>query len=198
MIQLAQARPPFIRFELVAVDDVKKTNEVGYRVTKDVERVFVMQGGSRDENEIDALPWIEQLQFKINNASHDAYPQEWVNQIKSKYEAWKKGHEIPVFGTHVRECPLYSPAQVKNFIALNILTAEDVAAMTEEALQRVGMGGRELREKTREWLSKREATAGALKENEELKIQIAALTARLDDMEKQPKRGRPPKLAEAA
>lgn len=201
MVQLAQARPPFVEFKQVPVFDKRRSDELGYRVTKDVDRAFIMQPGSRDVLEINAKDWLDQIRRKVIDAAHDAYPQEWVDQFQKKFDMWKEGHEAPPNGTHVREWPLLSPAQVQNFVAMRIITIEDVAAMTEEAMGRFGMGARELRDKAREWLVKRDMAAGALKENEELKAQLAELTARLAALESDdaPRRGRKPKqLQEAA
>lgn len=193
-MQIAQARPPFVEFRQVAIADNKRSHELGYRVTKDVDRAFIHQPGSRDVLEIDAKSWLDTIRTKMIDQSHDAFPPEWVDSFQKKYDLWKAGHEAPPNGTHVKEWPQLSPAQVQNFIAMHIITVEDVAAMTEEALGRFGMGSRELREKAREWLAKRELAAGAMKENEELKKQLAELSARLAELEAdKPKRGRPPK-----
>jgi len=198
MVSLAQARPPFVEFKQVAVPDPQKSVELGYRVTKDVDFAHVMQPGSRDVLVIKAQDWLDQIKNKVLTDAHDAFPQEWVNQYFSKFEAWKAGQEAPVSGTHVREWPLLSPAQVQNLISLHVVTVEDVAAMTEEALGRFGMGGRDIREQAREWLAKRELAAGAVAENAVLKEQLAALSARLAELETdKPRRGRPP-LKEAA
>ena len=199
MVSLAQARPPFVEFKQVAVHDTAKSLELGYRVTKDIEYAHVMQPGSRDVLVIKARDWLDQIKNKVLIDAHDAFPQEWVNQYFAKYDAWKAGLEAPVNGTHVREWPQLSPAQVQNLISLHILTVEDVSAMTEEAMGRFGMGGRDLREQAREWLAKRELAASALVENEELKTKLAQLTARLEELEAdKPKRGRPAKELQAA
>lgn len=197
MIQIAQSRPPYVEFKQVAVFDQRRSEEVGYRVTKDVDMAYIMQPGTRDVLEVKAQDWLDRIKLKAINATHDSFPQEWITQYQTKYDLWKQGQEAPPNGTHVKEWPLLSPAQVQNFVSLRIITVEDVAAMNEEAMQKAGMGSRELREKAREWLAKREASAGALKENEELKKQLAELSTRLAELESdKPKRGRP-KLAVA-
>jgi len=198
-MHIAQARPPFVEFKQIAIHDPKRSNELGYRVTRDVIRAYIMQPGSRDVFEIDAEAWLAQIRAKVLDDAHDAYPQEWVDQFFKKCELFKAGQEAPVNGTHVREWPHLSPAQVQNLVAARIITVEDVAALTEEALSRVGMGSRELREKAREWLEKRDLTKSALQENEALKSQLADLTARLAELEAdKPKRGRPAKIELAA
>ena len=193
-MQIAQARPPFVEFKQVAIHDAKRSNELGYRVTKDVDRAYIMQPGSRDVFEIDAEQWLKQIRQKAIDDAHDAYPREWIDQFQKKYDLFKEGQEAPPNGTHVREWPHLSPSQVQNFVAARIITVEDVANLTEEALGRVGLGTRELRDKAREWLASRDMARNALQENDALKAQLAELTARLAELEAdKPKRGRPAK-----
>lgn len=193
-MQVAQARPPFVEFKQVAIFDKRRSDELGYRVTKDVDRAFVMQPGSRDVLEITAQDWLAQIRQKQIDGAHDAYPLEWVQGFQQKFDMWKQGLEAPVNGTHIREWPMLSPAQVNNLVTLRILTVEDVAAMTEDAMNRFGMGSRELKEKAKEWLAKREVASSVAQENEALKAQLAELTARLVALEAdKPKRGRPAK-----
>lgn len=196
-VSLAQARPPFVEFKRIPKHDPKRSEELGYRVTKDVDMAYIMQPGSKDQVERLATDWLDMIKRKALDAAPDAFPQEWIEGFRRKYEAWKAGHEAPLNGTSVKEWPLLSPAQAENFIALHVLTIEDVAAMTEEALGRFGMGARELREKAREWLQGREVSKSLASENEELKRQLAELSARLADLEaEKPQRGRRKAAAE--
>ena len=200
-MQIAQARPPFVEFKRIAVPDSVKTQELGRRVTKDVDFAYIMQPGSRDQVERKATDWLAMIKQKNLDASPDAYPDEWVRGFHEKYKAWLDGQEMPLDGTSVKEWALLSPAQAENFIALRILTIEDVAAMTEDALGRFGMGGRELREKAREWLTKQEVAGSLAIENQELKQQLADLYARLAQLEtgqvvEKARRGRKPKVTE--
>lgn len=200
-MQIAQARPPFVEFKRIAVPDSVKTQELGRRVTKDVDFAYIMQPGSRDQVERKATDWLAMIKQKNLDASPDAYPDEWVRGFHEKYKAWLDGQEMPLDGTSVKEWALLSPAQAENFIALRILTIEDVAAMTEDALGRFGMGGRELRDKAREWLTKQEVAGSLAIENQELKQQLADLSARLAQLEtgqvvEKARRGRKPKVTE--
>lgn len=192
-MQLAPARPPFIEFKRVPKDDKKRSEELGYRVTKDVDMAYIMQPGSKDQVERVATDWLEMLKRKALDGAPDAYPQDWIDAFHRKFELWKQGHEAPLDGTSVKEWPLLSPAQAENFIALRILTIEDVAAMTEESMGRYGMGAREFREKAREWLKGKEVSEIAMKENAELKARLADLEAKLLALTEKPepqKRGR--------
>lgn len=191
-MNIHEARPPFVEFKKIAKHDPIRSEEVGYRVTKDVNMAFIMQPGSRDQVERIAEDWLASIKRKVLDNAPDQYPQPWVDAFHQKFESWKTGHDAPVIGTSVKEWPLLSPAQVENFIAARILTVEDVAAMTEEAMGRVGMGARELKEKAIKWLTTKETAESAIKENEELKAMVARLMERVEELEK-PKRGRPAK-----
>jgi hypothetical protein len=181
-MQIAQARPPFVEFKRIAVRDVKRSEEAGRHVTKDVDMAFIMQPGSKDVVERIATDWLDMLKVKVMNNAPDAYPEEWVNAFHNKYKAWQEGLDAPLNGTSVREWPVLSPAQAENFIALRILTIEDVAAMTEDAMRHFGMGGRELKDKAIRWVQGQDAAAHALQENASLKEQLAALQAQMDEL----------------
>lgn len=183
MISLAQARPPFVEFKRVPKHDPIRSEELGRRVTKDVNMAFIMQPGSKDQVERVAEDWLASIKRKALDAAPDAFPHEWVAGFHSMYESWKAGHEQPLNGTSVKEWPVLSPAQAENFISIGILCIEDVAAMTEEALSRFGMGCRELREKAREWIQGKNVAGSMAEENNALKKTIAELTARLEQLE---------------
>ena len=196
-MQIAQARPPFVEFKRVALPDPVNTEKLGRRMTKDVDFAFIMQPGSRDQVERVATDWLAMLKNKQLSGAADAYPDEWVTAFHKKYEAWKEGHDAPLNGTSVREWPVLSPAEAENFIALRVMTIEDVAAMTEDAMSRVGMGSRALRDKAREWLAGKDAAGQLAEENKTLKAALAELMERVKQLEtapaETPRRGRPPK-----
>ena len=199
-ISLAPARPPFIEFKRVATHDKQASVAAGYRKTKDVDMAYIMQAGSKDVFEKEAEAWLESIKRKGLEGAADAFPQEWIDSFHKKFEAWKAGQEPPLDGTSVKEWALLSPSQAENFITLRMLTIEDVAAMNEEAMNRYGMGGRELRDKARDWLKGREVAESVSKENEELKAQLATMQAQLAELleksaDDKPKRGRPFKEA---
>lgn len=202
-MQIAQASMPYVEFQKVAVQDKPASEAAGRRITKDVDFAFIMQPGSKDRVERVATDWFAMLDRKVMDNAHDAYPPEWISALKHKYAAWKEGHDAPLTGTSIREWPILSPAQVENFIALRIVSIEDVANMTEEAMGRYGMGSRELREKAREWLKGKSVAEEVMAENNALKAQLAEMAARLAALENKevttdaPKRrGRPPRAVE--
>ena len=194
MISQAPARPPFVEFRQIAKDDPKRSVELGYRVTRDIDIACIMQPGSKDVVERIASEWLDSIKRKLLEQQQDAMPTEWVDAFHRKYEAFKAGQEAPLIGTSIKQWPMLSPAQAQNLISINVLTIEDAANMNEECMGRFGMGGRELRDKARDWIAKTEGTKSVAAENEQLKAQLAELTARLSALEEdKPRRGRPPK-----
>lgn len=177
------ARPPYVEFKRVAVHDKDGSIAAGYRRTKDVDMVHIMQPGGRDVYEKEAVAWLASIRNKMLSGAHDAFPQEWIDGFDRMYDAWKRGLEAPLNGTSVREWSYLSPAQAENLIAIRVQTIEDVANMTEEAMGRFGMGGRDLREKARQWVQGREIADATMKENVELRRQLSELNARISAME---------------
>lgn len=200
---------PLIKFDKVAVEDRNASIEVGRRVTKDVDMVYVKQIGEKDETERDAKEWINQLYAKASgdNGMKPSIPMEWYEFAKKSYENWQKGYEAPLNGTPVREWPILTPSQVANLHSMKTFTIEEVAAWTENAIVMYGMGGRELREKAKIWLESGDAKAEQISalqaENKGLKDTLERLMTEVNSLKEQfaedrPKRGRPAKeIAEA-
>lgn len=137
---------------------------------RDVDYVIVMQVGSKDTVEKDALDWLNDLDRLAQNGN---YPIEWAQHFRRQYESWKAGHEVPELGLSVRQWPSLSKAQAENLLAAGVRTVEDVATMNEQTMQRVGMGARELQRKARAYVDSRETNKAA--------EQIAALQADLEN-----------------
>lgn len=183
MPEIMQERPPFVTFEVRAEEDRQASIDAGHYVTKDVDYALITPAGSKDRVERVASEWFVYLARQVDEGR---FPAAWLDAFKSKYEAWKKGQEVPVSGTSVRQWNVLSPSQCKNLLDLHILTIEDLAAANEESLARLGMGGRDLQRRAREWLAasgdvgKVSERASALAaENEALKSRVAAMEAQI-------------------
>ncbi|HWT40961.1 MAG TPA: hypothetical protein VN081_06910 [Dongiaceae bacterium] len=194
MPAIQEARPPYVEFKQVAVEDRNASIEQGRRVTKNVNMAYVMQIGSKDQTEKIAEEWLAQLSRK---AMENEYPEQWVKHFNEKYKDWLAGKETPENGYPIREWPVLSPAEVENLLEMKIRTVEDLAAATEELLQK-NLGLRTLKQKAQAWLGSANVSAEqltALKvENEQLKETIERMNERLQSLEAdKPKRGRPAK-----
>ena len=195
MVMQMENRPPYVSFERRGEEDRDASNAAGHYVAKDVNYAIITPQGSKDRIERNAEEWLEMLEAQ---ASQDRFPREWVRQFKSMYEDWKAGNEPALNGTDVRNWPVASPANVQMLLQARLRTVEDLAQANEEAIGRLGMGGRALKAKAQEWLAssndigkQSEALVALKAENADLKArntsletQLKTLVGRLDVLEK--------------
>lgn len=185
MAQIAQAeaRPPYVSFEVRAVEDRAASIEAGHYVAKNVDFALITPMGSKDRIERIAEEWLGQISIDMQSGR---IPREWVTAFKEGYKAWKEGLDLPETGTPIEAWPIANPAQIKNLRAMHVRTVEDLAAANEETLSRIGMGGRGLKQRAQDWLT---SATGAGKlteqlnafrvENESLRARNTALEERL-------------------
>jgi hypothetical protein len=186
-VALMPQRPPYVEFEQRSEEDREATIKAGHYVARDIDYAIIRAIGAKDAVEKPAAQWLEHIE---RQASRGQYRREWVQFFRQQYEDWKKGFEPTPNGLHVRQWPGASRAEVDMLVAAKIYTVEDLAEANEEALTRVGMGARGLKQRARAWLdtaskngsaeelaSLRERTANQEKRIEALLEQIAELTA---------------------
>ena len=190
-MQAADARPPYVTFEVRGEEDRAASIEAGHFVAKDVVYAIITPQGSKDRIERLAKDWLENMQAEVQSGR---FPAEWLVRFKEMYKAWEEGRELPLSGTSVTQWPAASPAQVKQLQTVHIRTVEDLATCNEETLNRLGMGGRALKQKAVEWLaasknvgkvaeemaSLKTLNAGLLERNSQLEAQLRDLSARVD------------------
>jgi hypothetical protein len=110
----------------------------------------------------------------------------------------------PVIGTPLVEWAVVSRSQADNLRVSGVMTVEQLAELTDAQIQRLGMGGEQLRRKAQTWLKQATdsagvmASAGRMSELEESNKQLQAQVAELMAAMNAPRRGRPPKEQEAA
>jgi hypothetical protein len=185
-IELMPQRPPFVQFEQRAVEDRNASIAAGGMQMRDVDYVIVRQVGSKDTVEKVAAEWLADLDRLVSNGT---FPAQWASHFRDKFKAYKEGQVEPELGLSVKQWPSLSKAQSENLLAAGVRTVEDVAAMNEQTLQKVGMGARELKGKARVYLDSRDANKAAEMitavriESEAKDERIAALEARLAAIE---------------
>jgi len=158
-------RPPYVRFERVAVEDKAATLKAGHYVAKDVDYALITPPYSKDVFKQKATDWLEANKQQVMNGR---MPEAWQRDYEEAYKRWKNGQEIPLNGTPIKGWGVISPAQQETLIQMNCLTVEDLAAINDEGLKRIGMGAVELKHKAAAWLSQ-------LHDKGPLTIEIAAL-----------------------
>lgn len=166
----------FARFSREAVKNNFKSEQEGKSVFEDKEFVTIVVPGNRGA-----------VAFEEVTADHKA---RWPKS----YAAFKEGLEAPVNGMPIEMWPVLGPSQVLEFKAMNIRTVEDVAGLGDDGIARIGMGGRELRDKAQAWLASATGNAALSKaiadseakdaEIANLKGQVGSLVERLDKLEK--------------
>lgn len=181
-MQIAEERPPYVTFEIRAVEDRQASIDSGYYQTKDVDFAFITPQGSKDRIERNVKEWFDQLE---NQCQQGRFKREWLTAYRGSYDAWKSGQELPLNGTAVLTWPVLSPAQAKQAIEHGVRTVEDLAAANEETIGRLGMGGRALKEKAVSWLAAAGSTGKVTEELNALRISNEEAKKRNAELEKQ-------------
>lgn len=181
-MQAAEARPPYVTFEIRAEEDRTASIAEGHYVAKDVHYAIITPQGSKDRIERVVFEWFDNLTAQVQQ---ERFPQEWLSRFQAAYEAWKKGQELPLSGTPVMTWPAVSPAQVKVLQTAHVLTVEDLAAANEETITRLGMGGRALKQRAVEWLAASKNTGKHAEEMAALKASNSDLAAQNEKLGKQ-------------
>jgi hypothetical protein len=183
-----ELKPNYVRFELRSVEDRTATIEQGHYVGKDVIYAIVTPAGTRDRVENEAEAWLRNVEEGVKQ---ERIPAGWLTYYRQAYEDFKQSRETPEQGTPIIDWPGASPAQIKTLLDINVRTVEQLAAANEETLQRIGMGGRALKQKAIIWLESSndqgkvaEEIAKLRVENEELKARDAEREIRLQTLER--------------
>lgn len=101
---------------------------------RDVEMVEIIMPGN---------PW-NKPDIRVTDTERSRWP--------SAYKAFKEGQEAPVNGTPLEEWPVLTRSQVLTLKSLEFRSVEDIAGMNEYAIQRIGMGARQLKMKAMAYL----------------------------------------------
>ena len=183
-MQIEEARPPYITFEVRAVEDRNASIESGQYKTRDEEFVLVTPQGSKDRIERVASEWFTSLEEQVKQ---NRMPADWVRQFRGAFEAWRQGKEIPIEGTAILTWPVLSPSQIRSCIDAQVRTVEDLAAANEETIGRIGMGGRALKEKAQTWVTSAGGKGKVVEELSSLKAALSDAKLRNESLEMQVK-----------
>jgi len=177
-----EARPPYVRFERRPIEDKEASLQEGRYVAKDVDFVLITPPYSKDCVEQKVSRWLENIEKQVKDGRT---PQKWVDLWKEGLNKWRNGQEIPLNGTPILGWGVISPAQQQMLIAMNCLTVEDLAAVNDEGLKRIGMGGLELKNKAKNWLSSVNEHGPLTLKMSALESENAQLKASLDGLKSQ-------------
>ena len=153
---IMQANPPYIRFEVRAVEKRKPETEGAGVFYVDTDFALVTSHGSKDTVEKIAVEWFDHLKEQVRQGR---FPQQWLDAFLANYRAWKNDQEPPVVGTSIKNWPAASPAEMKMLAGFGIRAVEDLANANEELIHRLGMGGRSLCARAKDWVTSKDGTA---------------------------------------
>lgn len=101
------------------------------------------------------------------------------------YDRFKAGQQAAVDGTPIEEWSPLTKSQCMELKALGFQSVEELAAMNESAIQRIGMGGRTLQQKAKAYIEQAMGNAPMEKmahENELLRNEVAAQKTQIADL----------------
>jgi hypothetical protein len=139
------------RFYLEAVQDELATAREGRPIFREEERVELFMAGNPQTVPV----------MRVTDEERRRWPE--------AYAAFKRSEEVALVGTPLEEWTILNRAQVKELKAMDFLTVEDIATMSDLATQR-GMGLMGLRSKARAFLD--DAAACALTEEQSKEIDL--------------------------
>lgn len=157
-----------IEFFVMTVEDPVATAKEGIPKFKDVEHVRIRFAGDKHQ---ELVAPADDRTFDHETRETTTYKQ----MFPRHYAAFLENRQ-QVDGTPIEELPGITGAKVAEFKAQRVFTVEALAGLDGTALQRLGMGGREWKDRAANWLSK--AKEGAVEAR--LTAQNAALQAQLD------------------
>lgn len=177
-------RPAYVKFERVAVEDKAASNVAGRYVAKDVDMAYITPPYSRDIFKMKVTDWLANMKQDVANGR---LPEEWAQNYRKAYDAWKNGQELPLNGTPIKGWGVISPAVQEELIRLNVRTVEDLARVTDEGQRAIGMGAIDLKNKAAAWLAQMEDKGGVTMKMAALEQQNAQLQGNVATLERQVK-----------
>jgi hypothetical protein len=180
--QERKERPAYVKFERVAVEDKAASVAAGRYVAKDVDMAYITPPYSRDIFKMKVTDWLTNMRQDVANGR---MPEEWAQNYRKAYEAWKNGQELPLNGTPIKGWGVISPAMQETLIRLNILTVEDLSTVTDEGQRAIGMGSIDLKNKAAAWLAQMNDKGSVTMKMAALEQQNAQLQGNVSTLERQ-------------
>jgi hypothetical protein len=158
-------------FKYIELENVPQSALAGHEVRRSLEVVEVHTAGSR--NAIPVFPVDAQWRRDGNNVI--TYAQRWEKQ----YRAFKEGGPQDALGTPLEMLrPLgITPEQISMCKANRIYSVEALNVLSQDGIRNLGVHANKLREAAKAHMAGKDGLATALGQIDELKAQIAALSA---------------------
>lgn len=175
-VALMDDAPPYLDFKHDTVEDRNRTNKTGRYSVRDIEVVEITpRGDSKTQIVRECSEWFEHLKDRLRQKQ---ISQHYYDYCARAYEAWKEKGVMPVDGTPILGWTLASPALQKQIIDAKIRSVEDLATATEDALQAIGPGARELKRKAEKWVEQAEGPGKTAAKMASLEQELDTLRSR--------------------
>ena len=175
MFDPSSTRHLHIEFRNVAVENKAKSLKEGRPIYDQQEQVFIRFAGDTKK---------ELVAPAQEKCMRDPESNLWVSYAQvfhRHYEAFKSGQAAVGEGTPIDELPFLDSARRAELKALHIHTAEALAGLEGANLSRLGMFGRELKEKAAAYIESAKGSAHATAlaaENADLRQRLETMEAR--------------------
>lgn len=167
-----------VEFFMDAVENKAQSAKEGRPIFKDVEMIRIRIAG--DPKTMLVAPAHDGSSVRDPNTNQRLT---YAQLHAEPYKAFKDGVEYIGSGTPLSELPFITKAKAEELKRLNVHTAEALAGLDGQNLQKLGMHARPLKEQAEAYLAKAAGSADVTKlagENAELKEQMEVLKAQME------------------
>lgn len=171
-------------FKTITQQNPRKTKEAGRPIFDDLEVVEVRFAGDRQR--VGCFPAHSFARW-VTNADGSQEQQTYAMRWPDQYRRFKMKLQQVMEGTPLEELPFLAQSKRMELKALNVHTAESLAALDGNELKALGMGGRELKNQAQAYLDKAAGSADVVKlaaENALLKESLSQVQAQMAAMGK--------------
>lgn len=170
-----------VRFYNLPILNEAKSKESGRPVYDDLEVCEQKYAGDRQK--VGVFPAHEPFKKHVDPNTGLAVPWTYAMEYPEQFKAFRNGEAQAQSGTPIEELPFLTQSKRLELKALNIFTAEALAALDGQPLKMLGPGGRELKDKAQAYLDNAAGSADITK--------LTAEIARLRDENERLKRDGP-------
>lgn len=168
------------RFFMNAIENKAKSKDEGRPIFDEIEMIEIRIPGDSKTVFVDH---VYRKDGEPNGAGMMNNPPCYIERWPNHYARFKNAQTQAQTGTPLAEWPQMTVSKVAELRAINIFTVENLADLSDGFLGKLGMGGRELREKARAFIAKAKDSAAETKiaaENAALKAQLDAMQAQMN------------------
>jgi len=167
---LGETEGVLVRFYKTAIHKPRRSKDEGRPIFEEEDFVEIMVPGNA----------LEVVNTKVTQDHMERFPTVWANYERNG------GKETPLEGTPIAQWPLLSRTQVATMQALHVWTVENLIALDDQGLQKIGPGGRDLQRKAGAYLKTASEDAPAYQADDEIKkleTQVAHLNERIEGLQ---------------